>query len=279
MLWNEKHAREIVKKALKEDLGWAGDITSQNLLSPDSQSEGVILARQEGILAGLRIAKLVFTECNSQIEFVELISDGEPLAPGKKIMKLNGPAIDILKGERLALNFLQRLSGIATRTREYTSQVSDYPVRITDTRKTTPNLRMLEKYAVKIGGGHNHRSGLFDAVLIKDNHIQAVGGIKQAINKVREQISHTVKIEVEVEDMTGVKAALEAKADIIMLDNMDTGALKKAVEFIDGRAIVEASGGITLENLESVAATGVDVISVGALTHQINSLDISLSFR
>jgi nicotinate-nucleotide pyrophosphorylase (carboxylating) len=182
----------------------------------------------------------------------------------------------VLTGERLALNFLQRLSGIATNTAGLVDAVRDYPVRIVDTRKTTPGLRQLEKYAVRVGGGHNHRLGLFDAVLIKDNHIRVAGGIKQAVERARAQIPHTAKIEVEAEDLDGVLEALEAGADIIMLDNMDTRTMAEAVRLVNGRAQVEASGGISTQTIAAVAATGVDIISVGALTHSAAALDISL---
>ncbi|MFW6270960.1 MAG: carboxylating nicotinate-nucleotide diphosphorylase, partial [Bacillota bacterium] len=208
-----------------------------------------------------------------------LKKDGETVVEGDVLVEIKGSTKDILKGERTALNFLQRLSGIATRTQQYVAKIKDYSVRITDTRKTTPNLRILEKYAVTAGGGYNHRMGLYDAVMIKDNHIKAAGGIKKAVKIIKENIPHTTSIEVEVEDMNGVKETLESEVDIIMLDNMTYRKMKNAVDYIrkeDKKMIIEASGGITLENVETVAETGVDIISIGALTHQINSLDISL---
>lgn len=275
MYWNKETIEDIIKNAIREDL-WLGDITTDNLITPDKMADAYIVLKEEGVVAGLQVARMVFEQLNPQLQFKELVGDGELLSEGEKIVKIKGSTRDILKGERLALNFLQRLSGIATRTREYTEIVKDYPVRIVDTRKTTPNLRILEKYAVTVGGGYNHRMNLSDAVMIKDNHITAAGGIKETIKKVRENVPHTAKIEVEVEDLTGVEEALQAGADIIMLDNMNLEMMSRAVKMIDGRAIVEASGGITEESLKNVAATGVDVISVGALTHHIKSLDISL---
>lgn len=209
--------------------------------------------------------------------FDYLINDGDKVKVGQNLAEVKGPVREILKAERIALNFLQRLSGIASRTSRYVEAVSNYPVKIVDTRKTTPTLRILEKYAVRIGGGYNHRMGLYDAVMIKDNHITASGGITSAILKVREQLAHTIKIEVEVESLDGVREALSAGADIIMLDNMEISEMAMAVNIIDKQAIVEASGGITLESLVEIAATGVDIISVGALTHHIKSIDISLN--
>ena len=238
-----------------------------------------MLAKEEGIVAGMEVVKRVFTYCNKDIDVKVLINDGQEISPGDKLAVISGSTRDLLKGERTALNFIQRLSGIATKTRKYVDAVSEYSANIVDTRKTTPTLRVLEKYAVTVAGARNHRMGLFDAVMIKDNHILAAGGIENAVVKVKERIAHTVKIEVEVEDMEGVKKALDAGADIIMLDNMGSDLMKEAVQLIGNKALVEASGGITLDNIVDVAATGVDIISVGALTHQINSLDISLNLE
>lgn len=279
MYWNRKEAERIVQEALREDLARAGDITSENLLTDSHQSEGVITAREQGILAGLEIVQLVFEHCSSEIFFKQLISDGQRVSPNIEIAELRGPTREILKGERTALNFLQRMSGIATRTDHYVKEVSEFPVRITDTRKTTPTLRMLEKYAVQVGGAFNHRFGLFDAVMIKDNHIAASGGITEAVEKITGKISHTTKIEVEVENLSEVKEALKAEADIIMLDNMELQKMRKAVDIIGDQAVIEASGGITLDGIKEIARTGVNVISIGALTHQINSLDISLNLK
>ena len=279
MFWNKTRMEEIVKNALCEDLADGGDITSHNLFSSKKRIKGYINAREEGILAGLNIAAETFQQCSKEIKFTSQKEEGAILKAGEIIAEIEGLARDILCAERTALNFLQRLSGIATRTGQYVKVVEDFNVRITDTRKTTPTLRMLEKYAVRMGGGHNHRFGLFDGAMIKDNHIIAAGGIKQAVKKLKQKLPHTVKIEVEVEDLQEVREALAAGADIIMLDNMEPELIAEAVELIAGRAIVEASGGITLDSLKEVARTGVDVISVGALTHQINSLDIGLDFE
>jgi len=277
MFWNERLIKEIIRKALTEDV-WTGDITSETLLDREEISKGVILVKENGVVAGLKVARMVFAELNQEITFKQFVEDGEKVTSGTVIAEIEGPTIDILKGERTALNFLQRLSGIATRTRRYVEEVQDLPVRIVDTRKTTPTLRILEKYAVRVGGGYNHRMGLYDAVLIKDNHLKAAGGITAAIKKMRENLPHTVKIEIEVEKLDGVREALQAGADIIMLDNMGIAEMTEAVEYIKKRAITEASGGITLDNLYQVAATGVDIISIGALTHHIKALDISLDF-
>ncbi|MFO7843299.1 MAG: carboxylating nicotinate-nucleotide diphosphorylase [Bacteroidales bacterium] len=230
--------------------------------------------KENGVLAGLPIAELVFREIDDDIEFSILKDEGETVKIGEKVAEISGRTRSILKGERLALNFLQRLSGIATYTRRYVEEVEGTDAKIVDTRKTTPNLRILEKYAVRVGGGTNHRMGLYDAVLIKDNHIRSAGGVKEAIKKV--ETGHMVKIEVEVESLDDIEEALKAGTDIIMLDNMEPSEMKKAVDIIEDSAIIEASGGIILENIREIAETGVDVISVGALTHQIRSIDISL---
>ncbi len=275
---NEEKVREMIRQALKEDIG-TGDITTENLIEEGKESQGHILAKEDGVLAGLNVCHMVFYELNEGIEFRYLKEEGDRIEGGEKIAELRGPTGDILKGERVALNFLQRLSGIATKTRRYVEKVNDLNVRIVDTRKTTPNLRILEKYAVRVGGAHNHRMGLYDAVLIKENHIRSMSGITEAVARAKENVSHTVKIEVETEDIAEVDEAIEAGADIIMLDNMDEERMKRAVEKIGESAIIEASGGITLENVREVAETGVDMISVGALTHQIGSIDISLGLQ
>ncbi len=275
MYWNDELVNEIIRKAILEDIGM-GDVTTDNLIEADHQSEAFVLAKEKGIIAGLNVARMVFKHFDQHIEFKPLFKDGDKVKAGDKVAKLRGSTKAILKGERVALNFLQRLSGIATKTHHCVTLVKDFPVRVTDTRKTTPTLRILEKYAVAIGGGYNHRMGLYDAVMIKDNHIIAAGGILKAVNALRSKIPHTVKIEVEAENMAEVKEAVEARADIIMLDNMDTKTMFDAVNYINGRAIVEASGGITEKNIREVAKTGVDVISIGALTTHVESLDISL---
>lgn len=260
---------------LAEDVG-SGDITTDNIVPDGAVTKAYIHAKQAGILAGVDIAEHVFNVLNPAVKFTALKADGDFLEKQTVIAELAGDARAILTGERLALNLLQHLSAIATKTRTLNELVKDYPVRLVDTRKTTPGLRLLEKYAVTVGGGYNHRLGLYDAVLIKDNHIKVAGGVRAAVLTVKAKVSHTVKIEIEVEDIAGVKEALAAKADIIMLDNMTNEMMKEAAQLIGGRAVVEASGGINEETIANIAATGVDVISVGALTHSVAALDISM---
>lgn len=266
---------KIIEQALIEDIG-TGDITTESIIPYDLKAKGIIKAKEEGIIAGLGIAELVFKKLNPKITFQAKIKDGIKVSPGEIIAEITGPAQTILKGERIALNFLQRMSGITTITYQFCQEVKDFPVHITDTRKTTPGLRILEKYAVRIGGGYNHRFGLYDAVLIKDNHLAIAGGVKAAISSVRKRISHTMKIEVEVENLSQLQEALEMQADIIMLDNMDLDTIRKAVKMAKNKALIEASGGITLEKVKEIAQTGVDLISVGALTHSAKSLDINM---
>jgi len=266
---------KIIEQALVEDIG-TGDITTSSIVPPSLHAHGIIKTSENGIIAGLNIASLVFKKLDLKIDFQCKVNEGQKISAGEILAKINGPAQAILKGERIALNFLQRISGIATMTSIFCHEVKDYPVRIVDTRKTTPGLRILEKYAVRIGGGYNHRFGLYDAVLIKDNHIAVAGGIKSAVNSVQKQASHTAKIEVEVENLSQFQEALEMKVDIIMLDNMDLVTMRKAVKMSKGKALLEASGGITLETVKAVAQTGIDLISVGALTHSVKSLDISM---
>lgn len=278
MYWNKNLVDEIVQRAILEDVGM-GDITTDNLIPSDQWSKGYVLAKEEGIIAGLNVMQMVFDRLDRNVEFKPLFKDGDKIKANDKIVELKGPTIAILKGERVALNFLQRLSAIATRTHRYVSLVKDFPVRIADTRKTTPTLRILEKYAVVIGGGSNHRMGLYDAVMIKDNHIVALGSISKAVKIIRAKVPHTVKIEVEVENFDEVKEAVKAGVDVIMLDNMDVKVMAKSVSYINGRSIVEASGRINEKNIREVAATGVDVISIGALTTHIKSLDIALDLK
>ena len=266
---------KIVEQSLLEDIR-TGDITTESVIPSNLKAKGIIKTSEEGVVAGLDIACLVFKKLDSEICFQPKIKDGKKILPGEVLTEITGSAQTILKGERVALNFLQRMSGIATITSKFCQEVKDFPVRIVDTRKTTPGLRILEKYAVRMGGGYNHRFGLYDAVLIKDNHLALAGGIKPAVNSVRKQISHTVKIEVEVENLSQLEEALKMHVDIIMLDNMDLDTMKEAVKMAKGKALIEASGGITLEKVREIAQTGVDLISVGALTHSAKSLDISM---
>ena len=239
-------------------------------------AKACIHSKDVGLLAGVDIAGRVFTFLNSNIQFTVQARDGAQLDKQTVIATVAGDARSILAGERLALNLLQHLSGIATQTAHFTALAAPYGARLVDTRKTTPGLRLLEKYAVRVGGGFNHRLGLYDAVLIKDNHIKVAGGIKAALELTKREISHMTKVEIEVEDLAGVEAALAGGADVIMLDNMDCNQMVQAVKLIGGRIPVEASGGITAKTVAAIAATGVDIISVGALTHSVRSLDISL---
>ncbi len=266
---------KIIEQALLEDIG-TGDITSESIVPSDLKAKGIIKTSEEGVVAGLNITSLVFKKLDSEIIFQEKIKDGTKVARSKVLAEITGSARTILKGERVGLNFLQRMSGIATITSKFCQEVEDFPVRIVDTRKTTPGLRILEKYAVSMGGGHNHRFGLYDAVLIKDNHITVAGGIRPAVDSVRKQISHTVKIEVEVENLSQLQDALRVKADIIMLDNMDLDTMEEAVKIAKGKALIEASGGITLGKVRKIAQTGVDLISIGSLTHSVKALDINM---
>jgi nicotinate-nucleotide pyrophosphorylase (carboxylating) len=265
----------LIERSLAEDIG-NGDITTDHIVSAGAHTKGVIHAKQEGVIAGLAVAEKVFRQLSPQISFVRKVQEGDKVAIGTILAEIEGDARAILTGERVALNFLQRMSGIATQTACLVEKVKNYSVRVVDTRKTTPGLRMVEKYAVMVGGGYNHRFGLYDAVMIKDNHIKVAGSIGQAVTGIRKKVSHMVKIEVEVESLTGVMEALKAKVDVIMLDNMDLDEMKQAVAMIDHAALVEASGGITEDTILEIAKTGVDIISVGALTHSIRSLDISL---
>ncbi|WP_408956302.1 carboxylating nicotinate-nucleotide diphosphorylase [Natroniella sp. ANB-PHB2] len=278
MRLNKREVLKIIRTALVEDIG-RGDITTEALIERDKKGVGQIIAKDSGIIAGLDVVSWVYEELDSDLKFKTLVADGERVESSQVIAKVSGSVGPLLTGERVALNFLQRMSGIATKTASYQEKIADYNLKIVDTRKTTPGLRILEKYAVKAGGGSNHRFGLYDAVMIKDNHIQAAGSIKEAVSQVRESISHTIKIEVETENLAEVKEALGENVDIIMLDNMSLELMKEAVKLIAGRAIVEASGGITIDRLVEIAKSGVDIISLGTLTHTINSLDISLDLK
>jgi len=265
----------IIEYALREDLG-DGDVTTNSLATEKEDSKAVIRAKSKGVIAGLQIAKRVFQKLDPTVVCVDNINDGEDIKPGDILSEINGGTRALLSGERLALNILQRLSGIATLTSKYVKAVEGMQVKIVDTRKTAPGLRILDKYAVSVGGGFNHRFGLFDGVLIKDNHISIAGGIQEAVAVIRKRYKQKYKIEVETSDLEQVKEALISGADIIMLDNMSPEQMRKAVRLIDRNALVEASGGITLKNVRDVAETGVDFISVGALTHSAPALDIGL---
>jgi nicotinate-nucleotide pyrophosphorylase (carboxylating) len=277
MILNPMYIDEIIHRALKEDMPY-GDITTDHLIDGNQKSNARLIGKESGVIAGMDVAKRVFELLDSEIVFESCVKDGDRVQKGDVLAYLSGKTASILKAERTALNLLQRMSGIATATSLYIEEVKGCSVRIVDTRKTVPGLRMLDKYAVTAGGGHNHRYGLSDAVLIKDNHIAAAGGIKNAISIIRSKIPHTVKIEVETENFEQVMEAIEAKADIIMLDNMDCKEMKRCVDFINRRALVEASGNVSLKTVREIAQTGVDIISVGAITHSVKALDISLLF-
>ena len=274
---NQKQIDTIIQSALSEDIG-PGDLTTELTIEPGHQSTARLIAKADGVIAGLGVFSRVFALLDPDVSVDLNVSDGDAVAKGNVLATLAGPTHAILSGERVALNLLQRMSGIATMTRSCVDVMQSDHTQLVDTRKTTPGLRMLEKYAVRMGGGVNHRYNLADCVLIKDNHIRAAGGITPAVTRARSGIGHTVKIEVEVETLTQLEEALAAGADIVMLDNMDEPTMKKAVEMVNGRAVTEASGNIYLTNIKETAATGVDVISMGALTHSAPALDISLKF-
>ncbi|OGN97347.1 MAG: nicotinate-nucleotide diphosphorylase (carboxylating) [Chloroflexi bacterium RBG_13_51_36] len=279
---NKLQIEEIIDRALAEDLG-RGDITTEALISGDRQGTGFIAAKQEGILAGTNVAKQVFHRVDPELKVEVLLEDGARVKPGSKVARVSGSIASILKAERTALNFLQRLSGIASETNCYVEAVKGLSVRIMDTRKTTPSLRSLEKHAVKAGGGENHRMSLGDGILIKDNHLAALRSqgldIKGTIARARQNAPQRMVVEVEVGTVSEALEAVDGGADIVMLDNMNLEDMRKAVKSIHGRALIEASGGITLENVRAVAETGVDLISIGALTHSVRALDISLELE
>jgi nicotinate-nucleotide pyrophosphorylase (carboxylating) len=265
----------IIESALAEDIH-TGDITTMALLPTCRKMKGILKAKEEMVLSGVDVAGRVFRTLDNRTVFTPHFTDGALLQPGSVLATLSGDAASLLQGERVALNLLQRMCGVATLTSEYVRAVEGTTARIVDTRKTTPGLRILEKYSVRVGGGMNHRTGLYDGVLIKENHIAAAGGIAEAISRARANIPHTLKIEIETESIDEVRRAVAAGADIIMLDNMDVPTMCEAVKFINGRALVEASGGVNLATVRAIAETGVDIISVGALTHSARAMDISM---
>ncbi len=266
----------IIENSFREDMPFS-DMTTDALVCEEVQAEATLTAKTPGIVAGLTVAVRVFQKMDPSLVFEQPVADGARVERGEVLLRVRGSAASLLKAERTALNLLQRLSGIATAAGTYAEAVKDLPVRIVDTRKTTPMLRNLEKYAVRTGGAFNHRFSLSDAVMIKDNHIAAAGSITTAVERVRARIPHTMTIEVEVTDLEQLQEALDARADIIMLDNMSPVMMKDAVALAKGKAILEASGGVTLETVREIALTGVDVISVGALTHSVKSMDISMA--
>jgi nicotinate-nucleotide pyrophosphorylase (carboxylating) len=269
---------EIILRALKEDMPM-GDLTTDSTVPADEVCAANLIAKEAGVVAGLDVFERVFTLLDSKIYIERYIDEGDRVEAGTRIMHISGNARAMLKAERTALNLLQRMSGIASATRKFADVLEGTKSKIVDTRKTAPGLRYLDKYAVRAGGGTNHRFCLSDGILIKDNHIKAAGGITEAVKRARAMAPHTIRIEVETESMDMVKEALEAGADIIMLDNMSIEAMKEAVDFINGRALTEASGNITLDRAEAIAKTGVDLISSGSLTHSVKAMDISLRFE
>ena len=278
----EDQLNTLIDMALDEDIG-GGDVTSESLIPKTLQAKTTILAKAEGVLAGVDLAKLVFIKVDPDLKFKVLLQDGVILKPGDIIAAVTGNARSILKAERLALNFLQKLSGIATQTAEFVARIEDLPVDILDTRKTTPGMRLLEKYAVTMGGGRNHRFNLSDGILIKDNHLATLRAhgmtLKEIVAKAKANAPKGIKVEVEVTNLKEVEEAVSAKADIIMFDNMSPTQMRRAVKKVPARIYTEASGGITLKNVRAVAETGVNFISIGALTHSPKALDISLEFQ
>jgi nicotinate-nucleotide pyrophosphorylase (carboxylating) len=265
----------IIENALLEDIH-TGDITTLSVVPDKRDAKARLVAKESLVLAGILVAKRVFTFLDSEVRFTQHNADGDNIPKGRVFAEMEGDAATLLQGERVALNILQRMCGTATLTARYVEAVIGTKARIVDTRKTTPGLRVLEKYAVRVGGGINHRTGLYDGVLIKENHIAAAGGITRAVNSARAYIPHTLKIEIETETIAQVEEALTAGAEIIMLDNMDLETMREAVALVEGRAMLEASGGVSLETVRAIAETGVDIISVGALTHSARAMDISM---
>lgn len=269
---------DMIRGFLREDIG-RGDLTSESIFYQGETGTAQLVARGQFIVAGMAsVAAEVFQVQNSSICTIDPVADGTVAEKGMVLLSVSGSVVDMLKAERVALNLVQRLCGIATLTKEYVDRVQGTNVRITDTRKTTPGLRVIEKYAVRVGGGFNHRFNLTDGVMVKDNHIAACGSIKEAVLRLRNDIPHTIRIEVETDTIEQVGECLECGVDIIMLDNMSVALMEEAVKLIDGRALVEASGGVNLASVEAIAKTGVDIVSIGALTHSVVSCDIGMDW-
>lgn len=267
----------ILRRVLEEDIG-TGDVTTLATIQPGTQASAELVAKEDFVLSGIDVAKRVFHLLSAETAFEKLIEDGQSVKRGDVLAWIKGDAAVLLQGERVALNLLQRMCGVATLTAQFVKEIGGTGAIIVDTRKTTPGLRVLEKYSVRMGGGGNHRMALYDAVLIKENHVAAAGGITSAVSRARQNVPHTQKVEVEVRNQVEVAEALDAGADILLLDNMSTEELRAAVEMINGRAITEASGGVNLETVRDIAETGVRLISVGALTHSYRAVDISMLF-
>lgn len=278
MILNKIYVDNLIKTALLEDINYC-DVTTDYLIPAEQMGKGKLVAKAEGILCGVEVAARVFELIDSDIKIKILIKDGESVKYGDELMRLEGRTASLLKGERTALNLIQHMSGIATAANQATKLVEGTNASIADTRKTLPGMRPLQKYAVMTGGAKNHRYNLSDAAMLKDNHIDAAGGITAAVTALRKKIGHMTKIEVETRNLDELKEALEVGADIIMLDNMSPELMKEAVEITNGRAVLEASGGITNETLRAVAESGVDIISIGALTHSVKAFDISMYIK
>ncbi len=274
----KQYLEDLIKQALNEDIG-KGDLTTNALIPDALESSATMIAKADGIVAGMEVAAAVFKFLSPHVVWNPLVKDGDKITRGTLLVEMSGPFRALLSGERLALNFLQRMSGIATLTSLFVAQTAEYGTKILDTRKTVPGLRLLDKYAVKAGGGENHRIGLYDMVLIKDNHIKVAGGIRKAVEQIRNQVPANIQIEVETTSLEEVLEALSMTVDIIMLDNMSNEQMKECVALINHRAKVEASGNMNLERVREVAATGVDFISIGALTHSVTALDISMNIK
>lgn len=274
---NEESVKNLIQRAFEEDLG-SGDVTTNAIVSEDSRSDAVWVSKEDGIIAGLDLAHAIFQTLDPGISWQPDCVDGDEIKKGFEIVKLSGQSRALLSGERIALNFVQRLSGIATFTSQFVQAISEFPTRILDTRKTAPGFRLLDKYAVKTGGAKNHRMGLFDLAMIKDNHIVAAGGIQEAVMAIRDRNSK-IRIEVETTSLKEVEEALTAGADIIMLDNMSYDLMKQATRLINGKAETEASGNVSLSSVQQIAETGVDYISIGSLTHSVEAFDISQKFK
>jgi nicotinate-nucleotide pyrophosphorylase (carboxylating) len=270
---------DAVRRALAEDLGRAGDITSAATIPAEARADAVITARKPGVICGLSVAEAAFRELDQRVGFERLTKDGEKIESGTAVVKVSGNARKILAAERTALNFLSHLSGIATLTRRYADAIAGTKAKVTCTRKTIPGLRAQEKYAFRVGGGSNHRFGLDDAMMNKDNHIAVAGGVGEALRRAQGYAGHLVRIEVEVDSLDQLREALAAGADAVLLDNMTPTMLKEAVAIASGKAVLEASGGVTLETVAEIAATGVDFISSGALTHSAPALDLGLDIE
>lgn len=274
-LLTDRHIDRVLQQAFEEDAPF-GDLTAEAFIPSAAVAEAALVAREPGVFSGGRVFHRAMTALSSAVVVEDVVSDGESFSAGDTLARINGPAQAVLTAERIALNLVQRMGGIATVTARFVTEVAGTGARIVDTRKTTPGLRALERYAVRCGGGHNHRFSLSDAVMAKDNHLALVGDLAEAIRQARRRLPHTVHIEVEVDRMNQIPGALEGGADTIMLDNFTVSQLREGVEMIGGRAVVEASGNVTVDTVAQIARTGVDVISVGALTHSVKSLDLGL---